>query len=264
MTSRRALHFVLKIGNRKASVDFFKNVLGMEVLRHEEFEEGCKASCNGPYDGRWSKSMIGYGSEDNHFVVELTYNYGIGSYALGNDFQGITIKGKEIAARAAEVEGHIQSAAGITVRDSGGYPFHILSEDKEGDPVVKVTLSVSDIQRSHDYWVTLLGMKCYSRTDTSLLLGYADTQAKLELVKVDGEVDHAKAFGRIAFSCDRSELAELERVMKVKGHKILTPLVSLDTPGKSTVEVVILSDPALEADKSDEWYSKKGKSKDTA
>jgi len=31
-------------------------------------------------------------------------------------------------------------------------------------------------------------------------------QAKLELVKVDGEVDHAKAFGRIAFSCDRSEV----------------------------------------------------------
>lgn len=31
--------------------------------------------------------MIGYGPEDNHFVVELTYNYGIGAYQLGNDFQ---------------------------------------------------------------------------------------------------------------------------------------------------------------------------------
>jgi len=31
--------------------------------------------------------MIGYGAEDNHFVLELTYNYGIGSYQLGNDFQ---------------------------------------------------------------------------------------------------------------------------------------------------------------------------------
>ena len=30
--------------------------------------------------------MVGYGSEDDHFVVELTYNYGIGSYKLGNDF----------------------------------------------------------------------------------------------------------------------------------------------------------------------------------
>lgn len=31
--------------------------------------------------------MVGYGKEDNHFVVELTYNYGIKSYRKGNDFQ---------------------------------------------------------------------------------------------------------------------------------------------------------------------------------
>lgn len=31
--------------------------------------------------------------------------------------------------------------------------------------------------------------------------------------------------------------------MKKENHKILTPLVSLDTPGKATVEVVILADP---------------------
>ena len=30
--------------------------------------------------------MVGYGPEDNHFVIELTYNYGIGSYRMGNDF----------------------------------------------------------------------------------------------------------------------------------------------------------------------------------
>lgn len=31
--------------------------------------------------------MVGYGSEDDHFVLELTYNYEIGSYKLGNDYQ---------------------------------------------------------------------------------------------------------------------------------------------------------------------------------
>ena len=35
--------------------------------------------------------MIGYGAENTHFVVELTYNYGIGSYKLGNDFQVIVV-----------------------------------------------------------------------------------------------------------------------------------------------------------------------------
>jgi hypothetical protein len=31
--------------------------------------------------------MVGYGPEDKHFVIELTYNYGIGSYQMGNDFK---------------------------------------------------------------------------------------------------------------------------------------------------------------------------------
>ena len=35
--------------------------------------------------------MVGYGPEDNHFVVELTYNYGIGSYKLGTDFRVSTV-----------------------------------------------------------------------------------------------------------------------------------------------------------------------------
>ena len=29
--------------------------------------------------------MIGYGPEASHFVIELTYNYGVREYALGND-----------------------------------------------------------------------------------------------------------------------------------------------------------------------------------
>ena len=41
---------------------------------------------NSAYQGAWSKSMVGYGSEDDHFVIELTYNYEIGSYKNGNDF----------------------------------------------------------------------------------------------------------------------------------------------------------------------------------
>lgn len=39
-----------------------------------------------PYDGKWSKTMVGFGPEDDHFVAELTYNYGVGEYRIGNDF----------------------------------------------------------------------------------------------------------------------------------------------------------------------------------
>ena len=91
MAARRALHYVLKIGDRDASIRFYRDLLGMTPLRHEEFEGGCEATCNGPYDNKWSKTMIGYGPEDTNFVLELTYNYTVGSYKLGNDLVGLTL-----------------------------------------------------------------------------------------------------------------------------------------------------------------------------
>ena len=35
--------------------------------------------------------MVGYGPEDDHFVIELTYNYGIKSYQRGNDYHVMVI-----------------------------------------------------------------------------------------------------------------------------------------------------------------------------
>lgn len=37
-------------------MDFYTKVLGMKICRHEEFSEGCEATCNGPYGGAWSKT----------------------------------------------------------------------------------------------------------------------------------------------------------------------------------------------------------------
>ena len=62
-SSVRALHFVLKVADRTATVAFLHDVLGMHALRHEEFKEGCRAACNGPYDGMWSKTVMGYADE---------------------------------------------------------------------------------------------------------------------------------------------------------------------------------------------------------
>ncbi|CAL1262631.1 unnamed protein product [Larinioides sclopetarius] len=246
MSVRRALHFVFKVGDRKETIKFYTEVLGMKVLRHEEFEEGCKASCNGPYDGKWSKTMIGYGPEDDHFVAELTYNYGIKSYKLGNDFIGITINSNNILKNAEAKKWPIRKDNNVVVLEApGGYKYFICdhSESNSADPVQKVTLACSDLRKSIDYWNGLLGMKIYEKTDNSVTLGYADVQCKLELKDIGGPVNHEQAFGRIAFSCPTSELAGIQDVVKNAGHKILTPLVSLDTPGKATVHVVILADP---------------------
>lgn len=288
MAGKRALHFVFKVGDRHRTSYFYREILGMKFLRHEEFEEGCKASCNGPYDGKWSKSMVGYGPEDNHFVVELTYNYGIGSYKLGTDFKGITICSKAAVSNVREKKWPAKEADGRLEIDSpDGYKFFLLDEEKKGDPVQKVAIGASNLQQSIDYWHEKLGMSLVEKSEKSALLGFGDDQCKLELIDNGGPVDHATAFGRIAFSCPREQLPPLQKKMEEEKQKILTPLVSLDTPGKATVEVVILADPddheicfvgdeafrelsqvdpkadallneGLEKDKSNEWFAKRG------
>ncbi|XP_020784332.2 glyoxalase domain-containing protein 4 isoform X1 [Boleophthalmus pectinirostris] len=298
MALRRALHFVFKVGDRSKTATFYRDVLGMKVLRHEEFEEGCKATCNGPYDGKWSKTMVGFGPEDEHFVAELTYNYGVGEYRLGNDFLGITLQSSKAVSNAKHLGWPLtQVEEGLYLTHApGGYPFYLIDQDKPlTDPVQKVCLAVSDLQKSIHYWTTLLGMKVLDRNEQkkTVLMGYTDKQCKLELHDVCGPVDHGTAFGRIAFSCPRDQLPDLESLMKKENQKILTPLVSLDTPGKATVDVVILSDPdgheicfvgdeafrqlssvdpqgnellnqAMAADKSEEWFAKHNRQKATA
>uniref|UniRef100_A0A8C8C8Z4 VOC domain-containing protein n=1 Tax=Oncorhynchus tshawytscha TaxID=74940 RepID=A0A8C8C8Z4_ONCTS len=338
MALRRALHFVFKVGDRSKTATFYRDVLGMKILRHEEFEEGCRATCNGPYDGKWSKTMVGFGPEDDHFVAELTYNYGVGEYRLGNDFLGLTLQSSQAVSNAKRLGWPLTEVgeALYLVEAPGGYHFYLVDKDQphngslpqashnklgevwpippdragvtESDPVQKVCLAVSDLPKSTHYWSSLLGMKVMERNEEkkTVLLGFTDTQVceretlgstpqecKLELYNIGGTVDHGTAFGRIAFSCPHKQLPDLEALMTKENYKILTPLVSLDTPGKATVEVVILADPdgheicfvgdeafrqlsqmdpsgnalldkAMAEDKSDEWFAKHNKQKASA
>lgn len=291
----RALHWVFKVGDREETIRFYRNVLGMKILRHEEFEEGCKATCNGPYDGKWSKTMVGYGPEDNHFVVELTYNYGIDKYKLGNDFRGITIQSSEAIANAKREKWPIKElpeTGMVEMEAPGGYKFFVKDQPRpeSGDPVQSVEVGVSNIKSSIAYWSELLGMKSSAASEKAVSLSFGEDQVQLKLEKVDEKIDHAKASGRIAFAVPSEQLQGIESSVKDQGMSILTPLVSLDTPGKATVQVVILGDPdgyeicfvgakafgelsavdpkadqlldeAMEKDGSKAWFAKKGKVK---
>lgn len=54
--------------------------------------------------------------------------------------------------------------------------------------------------------------------------------------------DCLRSYGRIAFACPGEQLQQLEADVKAAGYTVHTPYVSLDTPGKATVQVVILQD----------------------
>lgn len=272
----------------------------MTVLRHEVFDEGCEAACNGPYDNKWSKTMIGYGPEDNHFVLELTYNYSVGSYKLGNDYQYIKINlnkdsFEKIITDGGEVEKLNDNSLSVVSPD--GYKFVLVEKtdvSREQD-VSEVCLSSTNIKKSIDYWVNLLKMEQDQgeNNDKEVSLSYSKQQASLRLRQIDEPIDHKSAFGRIAFSCPADELKPLQKSAEDASQKVLTPYLSLDTPGKATVQVVILADPdgheicfvgdegfrslsqvdlkanellekSIAEDKSDEWYSKKKKHKQEA
>lgn len=70
--------------------------------------------------------MVGYGAEDNHFVVELTYNYPVKSYEMGNDFLGMTIKSGEVLQRAKDLQWPIVDDNVLVA--PGGYRFCIVNE----------------------------------------------------------------------------------------------------------------------------------------
>lgn len=73
--------------------------------------------------------MIGYGPEDTHFVIELTYNYGIKEYETGNDFKAITIRSKDVIERARANNWPMHEENGKFVMQApGGYKYHIINE----------------------------------------------------------------------------------------------------------------------------------------
>lgn len=56
-------------------------------------------------------------------------------------------------------------------------------------------------------------------------------------------INHATAYGRIAFSVPTTDLKSYQENAQNNQYKILTPFVTLDTPGKASVSVVIFADP---------------------
>ncbi|KAI3695756.1 hypothetical protein L1987_78756 [Smallanthus sonchifolius] len=71
---------MLRVGDIDRSINFYQQAYGMKLLRkRDEPENKC------------TKATMGYGSEDESAVLELTYNYGITEYDKGNGYGQIAI-----------------------------------------------------------------------------------------------------------------------------------------------------------------------------
>lgn len=107
-------------------------------------------------------------------------------------------------------------------------------------PVKKVFCSLFDLIIL-EFYCSILGMKA-TEEFKSLTLSYSNDQTKLRLNLIDDKIDHAVAYGRLAIGVAQPFLQVASDKVKQSGDTVLTPLISLPTPGKATVEVLILAD----------------------
>jgi len=100
----RILHTMLRVGDLQRSLDFYTNVLGMQLLRRKDYAEG-----------RFTLAFVGYADESQAAVLELTHNWDTAAYDLGNGYGHVAIEVDD-ARKACE---EVRKRGGTVTREAG-------------------------------------------------------------------------------------------------------------------------------------------------
>lgn len=117
----RLLHTMIRVGHLQRSIDFYTKILGMRLLRTSE---------NAEY--KYSLAFVGYSDESQGSVIELTYNWDVNSYDMGNAFGHIALGVDNVAAtcdRISHAGGQVTREAGPV---KGGTTIIAFVEDPDG------------------------------------------------------------------------------------------------------------------------------------
>jgi len=109
----RILHTMLRVGDLQRSLDFYTGVLGMQLLRKRDYP-----------DGKFTLAFVGYGSEEETAVLELTHNWDTKNYDLGSGYGHVAI----------EVDDAYQACA--AVKERGGKVTREAGPMKHGTTVI--------------------------------------------------------------------------------------------------------------------------------
>lgn len=129
----RILHTMLRVGDLEKSIAFYRDLLGMQLLRRKDYPQG-----------RFTLAFLGYGAEAEHAVLELTHNWDTTSYELGNAFGHIAIevedvyqaceaikaKGGEVVREAGPMKHSANGTVLAFVKDPNGYLIELLSANR--------------------------------------------------------------------------------------------------------------------------------------
>jgi lactoylglutathione lyase len=100
----RILHTMLRVGDLERSLQFYTEVLGMRLLRRQDYP-----------DGRFTLAFVGFQPESEGAVLELTHNWDTPKYELGNGYGHVALEVDDAAAACAE----IRARGGKVVREAG-------------------------------------------------------------------------------------------------------------------------------------------------
>ncbi|KAK8602252.1 hypothetical protein V6N12_052066 [Hibiscus sabdariffa] len=238
---RRMLHVVYRVGDLDRTIKFYTECLGMKLLRKRDIPEE-----------RYTNAFLGYGPEDSHFVIELTYNYGVDKYDIGTAFGhfGIAVedvaktvelikaKGGKVTREAGPVKGG--STVIAFVEDPDGYKFELIERWPTPEPLCQVMLRVGDLDRAINFYEKAFGMELLRTRDnpeykyTIAMMGYGpeDKNAVLELTYNYGVTDYEKGNGYAQIAIGTDDVYKTAEGVQLFGGKITRepgPLPGINT-----------------------------------
>lgn len=193
VSQSRPAHWVIRTSELQDTLNFLSKVFGMRVLRHEEFDKPCAITCNGTYATPWSKTMVGYGPEDECYCLELTYNYGISSYEVSPGLAHIAIGVDSIDVTLTAAASMGYSVDHDIIKGPDGYRFRAtLQQPGRKERFQYIALRVADVPKSVEFYQQALGMKALpansdhvasagSSAEQVRVLGYSPEQVPLVL-----------------------------------------------------------------------------------
>ncbi|MCS0414935.1 lactoylglutathione lyase [Vibrio diabolicus] len=121
------LHTMIRVVDLDKSIEFYTKILGMSVLDRFENQEY-----------RYSLVFVGSPDQPGGATIELTYNWDIGSYDLGNAFGHMALGCEDIYAACEKIKalgGNVTREPGpmkggethiAFIKDPDGYPIELI------------------------------------------------------------------------------------------------------------------------------------------
>ena len=218
-------------------------------------------ACNGEFETSWSKTMVGYGGEDTHYALELTYNYGVATYERGEGLQRFVITLNNAATALAQAKALGYAVNDDLVHGPDGYVYEILAataSSERAEPFHSIVLRAADPQALADWYFEFLGLERLTQYEattrggdppSTIVVGFPEQEATGVRFHIESTPSGAPPTitqweGRNALALPERRLRAINaRLVRLAPHLIIHPMRELHEK-LGTLFIVILRDPA--------------------